>query len=199
LRAATEGALRGAVNAHGFLCDAVMVSDDAGQFNVGQHALCWIHAERLVHKLETFTGPRRSAQQHRRGLRRLTALLGISPLHGLRRWFYVGLKAYRLDPARSRRSEVRTRFDRIFRRRTGFATPDRLLQRLHANKAELLRVLDHPDIPPHINGSENDIRCQVTKRSAAGRRATSAVIAAMPFSGSARPAKSPASPSGRSC
>jgi hypothetical protein len=37
---ATEGALWGAVNAHGFLCEAVVVSDDAGQFNVGQHALC---------------------------------------------------------------------------------------------------------------------------------------------------------------
>ena len=34
---------------------AVIVSDDAGQFNVGQHGLCWVHAERLVHKLDTFT------------------------------------------------------------------------------------------------------------------------------------------------
>ena len=48
VRVASEGALWGAVHAHGFLCEAVVVSDDAGQFNVGQHALCWIHAERLV-------------------------------------------------------------------------------------------------------------------------------------------------------
>ena len=68
VRVATEGALWGAVNAHGFLCEAVVVSDDAGQFNVGQHALCWIHAERLVHKLETFTDHQRVAQQHVRGL-----------------------------------------------------------------------------------------------------------------------------------
>jgi len=33
------------------------------------------------------------------------------------------------------------RFDRIFCRRTGFATLDRLLARLHATKAELLAVL----------------------------------------------------------
>ena len=33
----------------------MIVSDDAGQFAVGQHALCWVHAERLVHKLDTFT------------------------------------------------------------------------------------------------------------------------------------------------
>jgi hypothetical protein len=56
------------------------------------------------------------------------------------------------------------RFDRIFRRCTGFATPDRLLKRLRANKAELLMVLERPDIPLHTNGSENDIRCQVIRR-----------------------------------
>jgi hypothetical protein len=29
-------------------------------------------------------------------------------------------------------------------------------------------VLDRPDIPLHTNGSENDIRCQVTKRQISG-------------------------------
>ena len=153
VRVATEGALWGAVSAHGFLCEAVVVSDDAGQFNVGQHALCWVHAERLVHKLETFTDQQRRAQQH---------------VRGLIWWFYADLKAYRLDPTPRRRSELRARFDRIFQRHTGFATLDRLLQRLHANKAELLMVLDHPEIPLHTNGSENDIRCQVTKRQVSG-------------------------------
>ena len=56
----------------------------------------------------------------------------------------------------------------IFQRRTGFVTLDRLLKRLHANKDELLMVLDHPEIPLHTNGSENDIRCQVTKRHVSG-------------------------------
>jgi len=131
----------------------VVVSDDAGQFDIGTHALYWIHAERLVHKLEPVTDQQRCAQQH---------------VRGLIWWFYADLKAYRVDPTPRRRSEMRTRFDRIFRRRTGFATLDRLLKRLHANKAELLRVLDHPEIPLHTNGSENDIRCQVTKRAVSG-------------------------------
>jgi hypothetical protein len=39
-----------------------------------------------------------------------------------------------------------------------------MLKRLHANKAELLMVLNRPEIPLHTNGSENDIRCQVTRR-----------------------------------
>src|SRR5437763_2722821 len=153
VRVATEGALWGAVSAHGFLCEAVVVSDDAGQFNVGQHALCWIHAERLVHKLEPVTDQQRRAQQH---------------VRGLIWWFYADLKAYRVNPTPRRGRELRARFDRIFVRRTGFATLDRLLRRLHANKAELLTVLDHPEIPLHTNGSENDIRCQVTKRQVSG-------------------------------
>ena len=150
---ATEGALWGSIQSHEFLRDAVIVSDDAGQFAVGEHALCWVHAERLVHKLDTFTDHQRSAQQHLRSLI----------------WrFYADLKTYRINPTSRRRHQLRARFDRIFCRRTGFATLDRLLARLHANKAELLAVLDRPDIPLHTNGSERDIRCHVTKRKVSG-------------------------------
>lgn len=59
---------------------------------------------------------------------------------------------------------LRARFDRIFLRHTGFVTLDRLLKRLHANKGELLMVLERPETPLHTNGSENDIRCYVTRR-----------------------------------
>ena len=146
---ATEGAIWGSVHAHDFLHDAVVLSDDAGQFAVGRHALCWVHAERLVHKLDAFTAPQRAAQQRMRGLI----------------WnFYADLRIYKTNPSQRRRLVLRTRFDRIFRRRTGFVTLDRLLARLHANKAELLMVLERPEIPLHTNGSENDIRCQVTRR-----------------------------------
>jgi hypothetical protein len=82
--------------------------------------------------------------------------------------FYSDLKAYRIDPTRRRRTQRRARFDRIFSRRTGFATLDRLLARLLANKSELLMVLDRPEIPLHTNGSENDIRCRVTERKISG-------------------------------
>ena len=115
-----------------------------------------MHAERLVHKLDTFTDLHQAAQQ------RIRTLI----------WnYYADLKAYRTDPGQNRRLVLRAteharegRFDRIFRRRTGFTTLDRLLKRLQANKAELLMVLERPDIPLHTNGSENDIRCQVTRR-----------------------------------
>jgi hypothetical protein len=51
VRATSEAALWGAIEAEGLLGQAVIVSDDDGQFRVGDHALCWVHAERLVHKL----------------------------------------------------------------------------------------------------------------------------------------------------
>ena len=46
---------------HGFLKDAVILSDDAGQFDLGHHALCWVHAERLIHKLVGFNERQRQA------------------------------------------------------------------------------------------------------------------------------------------
>ncbi len=131
----------------------MIVSDDAGQFNVGQHGLCWVHAERLIHKLDTFTDENRAAQARVRGL--------IWP-------FYRDLKDYCREPTKQRKAALRARFDRIFKLRTGFVTLDRLLKRLHANKRELLMVLDRPEIPLHTNGSENDVRCHVTKRKVSG-------------------------------
>jgi hypothetical protein len=152
-RLATEGALWGAIKAHGLLPDTVVLSDDAGQFDVARHALCWVHAERLVHKLDTFCGLHRKAHKHVRSL-----------IWG----FYRDLKAYKHEPSSRRKAQMKARFDRIFKRRTGFAMLDRLLKRLCANKAELLAVLERPGIPLHTNGSENDIRCQVTKRKISG-------------------------------
>jgi len=150
---ATEGALWGSVGAHGHLSDAVVLSDDAGQFAVGRHALCWVHAERLVHKLEAFCDRHRAIQKKLRGLI----------------WsYYRALKLYQANPSPRRKSQLLQRFDRIFNRRTGWPTLDKLLKRLNANKPELLVALDRPGLPLHTNGSENDIRCHVTKRKISG-------------------------------
>ena len=150
---ATEGALWGAVCHHGLLPGAVIVSDGAGQFRVGTHALCWVHAERLVHKLVPATPEQRQA---------------VEVTRTLIWWLYADLKAWARDPYPRRAAALRARFDRIFRRRTGYTTLDRLLARLHRRKHELLRVLERPEIPLHTNGSENDIRTCVTKRTISG-------------------------------
>jgi hypothetical protein len=153
VRVASEGALWGAICAEDRLAGAVILSDDAGQFRVGDHALCWVHAERLVYKLVPANDRQRSA---------------VEVARRMIWWFYRQLKDYKLAPNPERAAELSARFDRIFKRRTGYATLDRLLKRLLANKDELLRVLERPEIPLNTNASENDIRVVVTKRKVSG-------------------------------
>ena len=153
VRVASEAALWGAIAAEDRLGNSVILSDDAGQFRVGDHALCWVHAERLVYKLVPTNDRQRNA---------------VEVTRRMIWWFYRQLKAFKRDPSPQRAAELRARFDRIFKRRTGYATLDRLLKRLHANKDELLRVLERPEIPLNTNASENDIRVCVTKRKVSG-------------------------------
>jgi len=151
---ATEGALWGAIKAQGLLGDTVIVSDGAGQFRLDDnHALCWVHAERLVHKLSPTRPADIKAQARRRTLI----------------WnFYRDLKIYRENPNPKRAKALGLRFDRIFTAKTGYEPLDQLLLRLHGRKAELLKVLERPEIPTHTNGSENAIRAWVTKRKISG-------------------------------
>jgi hypothetical protein len=106
IRVATEGALWGSVQAHGLLPNTVIVSDDAGQFKVGIHALCWIHAERLIHKLTPFTPDQEAIREL---------------VRHLIWWLYDDLKAYCHDPTPATKAALRRRFERLFQRRTGFA------------------------------------------------------------------------------
>jgi Transposase IS66 family len=151
---ASEGALWGAIRHQGLLPDTVIVSDDAGQFRVGVHALCWVHAERLVHKLVPANDKQRNA---------------IEVAKRMIWWFYGLLKEYKLAPSPRQAEVLRARFDRIFKRSaTGYVMLDRLLRRLFRHKHALLRVLDRPEIPLNTNASENDIRTFVTKRKISG-------------------------------
>jgi hypothetical protein len=106
-RRVSEAAMIGSIVA--LLTDTVIVSDDAGQFDVFQHALCWIHAERHLRRIVCVTD-----EQHR-----LVALQ-----RQLVWWFYADLKLYKDDPTAPRRTALRRRFDRIFTRVTGFAELD---------------------------------------------------------------------------
>jgi hypothetical protein len=153
VRGASEAGLWGAIIDQGLLSQAVIVSDDAGQFRVGDHALCWVHAERLIHKLVPANDRQRNAIE----VARRTVW-----------WFYRQLKDYKLAPSPEWAAELSARFERIFKRRTGYASLDHLLKRLLGRKDELLRGLQRPDIPLNTNASENDIRAFVTKRKISG-------------------------------
>jgi hypothetical protein len=151
---ASEAALWGAIRHQGLLPDTVIVSDDAGQFRVGVHALCWVHAERLVHKLVPANDKQRNA---------------VEVAKRMIWWFYGSLKEYKQAPSPQQAEVLRARFDRIFKRGgTGYVILDRLLRRLFRRKEALLRVLDRPEIPLNTNASENDLRTFVTKRKISG-------------------------------
>ena len=152
-RLVTEAAMIGAIVARGLLSDTVIVSDEAGQFDVFQHALCWLHAERHLRQIVCVTD-----QQHQ--------LVAVQ--RQLVWWFYADLKFYKEEPSSERRTALRQRFDRIFGRVTGFADLDEAVARIHANKDDLLRVLDRPDIPLNTNNSETAVRSFVTKRKISG-------------------------------
>ncbi|WP_454740311.1 IS66 family transposase [Cupriavidus necator] len=150
---ATEGALLGCLKRRGIAQDLAIISDDAGQFNVLVHGLCWVHAERLVHKLLPLN------DLHREDIARVRADI----------WsFYADLKEYKLHPTSQRKCELQERFDAVFIQKTRYATLDRLLRRIHKNKSELLLVLERPEVPLHTNGSERDIRDQVKKQKISG-------------------------------
>jgi len=154
IRIATEGAVLGSVLEYDILNpDLVIVSDDAGQFDILVHALCWIHAERSIRKLVGFNDAQRKALEEVR-----TAIWDL----------YGDLKAYKQKPDREKRSELERRFDRIFTMRTSCERLNQTLKRIHKNKAELLLVLERPDIPLHNNSSESDIREYVKKRKISG-------------------------------
>ena len=153
IRILGEAGMWGTIRHHGLLGNTVIVSDDAGQFRVANHALCWVHSERLLQKLMPAT-PRQVEQ--------------VDAIRDLVWCFYKALKAWKLKPSPGMANAFRHRFDRIFSIRTGYADLDKLLARLYRRKDELLKVLDHPDIPLHTNASENDLRTFVTKRKISG-------------------------------
>jgi len=153
IRIATEGALLGSVTEHGFNKETVIVSDDAGQFNLFLHALCWVHADRVIEKLVGYSDNQKEALEETRS----------------RIWkLYTDLKEYKKSPTEEKKSHLEAWFDEIFTTQTCFASLNQALKRLHGKKAELLLVLERPEIPLHNNLSENDIREYAKRRKTSG-------------------------------
>ncbi|MBT4364027.1 MAG: transposase [Desulfobacula sp.] len=152
-RIVMEGALIGSTTYHGFNPGIAIISDDAGQFKVFLHGLCWVHAERSITKLIGFNECQKNLLEKTK-----TDI-----------WdYYDDLKKYRLQPDESQKRSLEKRFDEIFTRKTGFASLDMALKRFWRNKSELLLVLKRPDVPLHNNLSERDIREYVKKRKISG-------------------------------
>ena len=153
VRIITEGGLTGSIAEHGIADNLVIVSDDAGQFNILLHGLCWIHAERLLSKIVPLTDQ------------------AVQDLDAIRSriWeLYDNLKKYKQNPDPKHENQLEAEFDAIFTTQTSSAVLNNALQRLHKNKSELLLVLERPGIPLHNNCAENAIREYVKKRKISG-------------------------------
>jgi hypothetical protein len=153
---APEGALIGALAAPGFNLEIGLVSDDAGQFDLFVHGLCWVHAERpLSHLVPPNESDRRAIAWVRQQV-----------------WFvYRDLKAYRRQPDPAAKDPITAGFEALCATETRCEPLNEVLHGLQRNQAELLRVLERPELPIHNNRSETDLRDMVKKRNiSAGTR-----------------------------
>jgi hypothetical protein len=153
VRLASEGALLGGLIERGVSPALVVLSDGAPQFDLLVHASCWVHAERPLARLL----PHNDA--HRQVIAQIREQI----------WqLYQDLKAYRQQPVAQRVPELEARFAALCNQRTGYPNIDAVLKEMRNHRADLLRVLERPEVPLHNNASESDIREYVTKRKVSG-------------------------------
>jgi Transposase IS66 family len=163
VRLATEGVLLGQLIEQGVSPDLVILSDGAPQFDLLLHASCWIHAERPLARLVPYNEMHRAAvEQVRQQIWEL----------------YQDLKKYRAQPDTATQPTLQARFETLVNQKTNFpASIGQVLKEMREHQDDLLRVLEHPEVPLHNNGRESDIRGYVkvrkisgSTRSASGRR-----------------------------
>lgn len=153
IKIATEGALLGALLRESSLNHLAIISDGAKQFDILEHGLCWVHAERLIHTMLPLN------DKHREEIEVLRSQI----------WsLYKELKGYQREPDKVKADILSKQFDEIFQQKTSYETLNRCLERLAAQKESLLLVLKRPEVPLHTNGSESDIRDYVKKRKVSG-------------------------------
>lgn len=137
----------------GFPKDILLLSDDAGQFNLFDHALCWVHAERSIRKIIPIG---RKEKQEIKAVRSLI-------------WkYYRLLKNYKKNPSVKKEKLLLKKFDEIFPREIKGAALRKAMQKIYDNKDELLKVLKNPWLPLHNNTSEQNLRDNVIKRKISG-------------------------------
>lgn len=129
----------------------ILISDDAPQFRhqTDYQGLCWVHEERHYKKLHPFFASHQTLVDDFRG--------DI--------WdYYDRLKAYATAPTAALQQELSAAFDALFSRTTGYEALDQRIARTRQKKAELLLVLDFPEVPLENNEAERAIREYVIKR-----------------------------------
>jgi len=154
VRIATEGTLLGQIIEQGVSPNLVILSDGAAQFEVLVHASCWVHAERPLARAVPYN------EVHRAALEQVRQQI----------WeLYQDLKAYRERPDAAQKATLEARFDALVGQTTDFpASIGGALKEMRDHKADLLRVLERPEVPLHNNGTESIIRGYVKTRKISG-------------------------------
>jgi hypothetical protein len=136
---------------HEFPVIQLLLCDDAPQFNwlTADLALCWVHDGRHYQKLAP------CVPQHQELLEAFKTEYWA---------FYDQLLAYRENPSPAEKARLTAEFDRLFATTTGYQQLDDRIAKTRLNKASLLLVLDHPEIPLHNNPAELGARQRVRKR-----------------------------------
>lgn len=150
---ATEGALLGGLLAQGISEQLGIVSDGAKQFVILVHGLCWVHTERSFAQLSGLNETERRA---------------IDWVRGQIWTLYAELKAYKAEPTATGKAMIEAGFEALCATETVCEPLNQALHGFHEDKADLLRVLERPELPLHNNRSESDIREYVKKRKISG-------------------------------
>jgi hypothetical protein len=153
VRIATEGTLLGGLIDRGVSPNLVVLSDGALQFIILLHAACWIHAERPFIKMVPHNDEHRAV---------------IEMIRGQLWELYKALKTYKLNPDPAQKPILEARFDALVDQQTDYPNVNQVLKSMREMKADLLRVLEHPEIPLHNNAEESDIREFVKRRKISG-------------------------------
>lgn len=153
MKIVTESALIGGLTAQGIAVDLSIISDGARQFNIFDHAMCWIHAERTVNRLIPISDENKVLVANSR-----EAIWNL----------YQKLKEYKLNPTLNMKDIINSEYDEFANKTTMYDALNKALQYFKNNKSDLLKVLENPSIPLHNNLSERDIRDYVKKRKISG-------------------------------
>jgi len=128
-----------------------LLSGDAtvyDQLSAG-HGLCWVHDWRHYAKLRPVLA------RHQR----------LVDAYCTDDWaLYRALLAYREAPRAEERARLCGAFDRLIDRETGYAALDERIRKTADKRAQLLAVLELPDLPLHNNAMELAARRRVRKR-----------------------------------
>jgi hypothetical protein len=129
----------------------LLLCDDAPQFHwiTDELALCWVHEGRHYKKLTPCVA------LHQQQLDDF-----LKQFWG----YYHDLRHYQQQPTHEERTRLTARFETLFATRTGYGALDERIALTRAKQAQLLAVLDHPEVPLHNNPAELAARQRVRKR-----------------------------------